>query len=90
MYLIPCPTKVEVAMCFSDATHAALLSKKQAKTLRETLTAAATVGNRRFARWELAGKAQVDEIVGLLEQVIRPAEGSKAEGKGDHKPGSKR
>lgn len=93
LYLIPAPSKLEVALALPDASLAAVLAKKQPKALKETLTAASLVGLQRFVRWEPTAKAHADEILAFVDQLLvlsGPKPDPKPDAKADTKAGSKR
>lgn len=69
-YLVPDPSRPRLCVTFPDDRIGELPVKKLSKAVRDTLAHAPTVDGVRWPTWEIHSKAQVDEILALMEYRV--------------------
>ena len=66
-YIVPDPAKVVLTLVLPDEMITALPLKKLPRFVRDGLAHAPVVDGFRWAKWDLQGKAQADEILVVCE-----------------------
>lgn len=66
-YLVPDPVRPRLALAFPDHLIPKLTLKKLSKSVRDGLAHAPVVGAVRWAQWDIQSKAQIEEILTLVE-----------------------
>jgi hypothetical protein len=66
-YIVPQPAHTKLVLPLSTHILSRLPSREVSKWLRDGVTTATIVGDIRWAHWEFASKANVEELLWLLE-----------------------
>lgn len=66
-YIVPQPAHTKLVLPLSTHILSRLPSREVSKWLRDGVTTATIVGDVRWAHWEFASKANVEELLWLLE-----------------------
>jgi hypothetical protein len=72
-YIIPDPSKPRLCIPFPDEMIEGLPAKKLSREVREALSLAASVNGVRWPVWDIHSKAQVEDVLALLEHKVPAA-----------------